>query len=177
MSTKWLLVTASLLLVPMLVVGQQQQPHKWSGQVQVTVAGDGQALTLVKSYVNRELRALGDVVVTDNADESEYFLSIIVVPVSGGYAVSALTADHLASEIAKITLEQGETKPDTATIDLVNKSMKPMYQITDHWLQTCSSSGLEKTIKEVVARFDVDTLQMHRDMHRSMQELLHPRKD
>jgi hypothetical protein len=177
MSTKWLLVTASLLLVPMLVVGQQQQLHKWSGQVQVTVAGDGQALTLVKSYVNRELRALGDVVVTDNADESEYFLSIIVVPVSVGYAVSALTADHLASEIAKTTLEQGETKPDTATIDLVNKSMKPMYQITGHWLRACSSSGLEKTIKEVVAKFDVDTLQTHRDMHRIMQELPRPRKD
>jgi hypothetical protein len=174
MKTQWLLATALLVLPPILAENQQQQPQKWSGKVQVTVAADEQALTLVKSYVNRELRALGDVVVTDNEDESEYLLSIIVVRDAGGYAVSALTAEHYASELAKLLLQQGETKPDT--IDLVTLYMKPMYHITGHWLQTCPSSGLEKTIKEGVAKFDVDTLQMRRDMDRSMQELLHPRK-
>ena len=129
----------------------------------------------MKSYVNRELRALGDVVVTNNADESEYLLSIVVSPVSGGYAISVLTAEHSASDIAKILLKQEGVKPDT--IDLVTAYMKPMYQIAGHWLQTCPSSDLEKTIKEVVANFDVDTLQMHRDIDRIMKEPLHPNKD
>jgi hypothetical protein len=139
------------------------------------VGGDGQAVTLVQSYVNRELRALGDVVVTDNADESQYLLNIIVLPISTGYTISVLTAEHFASDLAKILLEHGETKPDT--IDLLARSMKPMYQIAGYWLQTCPSSGLDKTIREAVAKFDVDTLQMHRDIRQIMNDTLHPKKD
>src|ERR1035441_2100066 len=132
MSTKWFATRTFVVLLPLLAAAQLQQPQKWSGRVQSIVDGDGQAVTMVKSYVNRELRALGDVVVTDNADESEYLLSIIVVPVSGEYAISVLTAEHLSAVAVKTLLEQGYTKPDT--IDLMNGFLKPMYHNTGHWI-------------------------------------------
>src|ERR1039458_4146983 len=163
MRTRWLATTALLVLPLVLAVGQQQlqqQPPRWSGRVEVAVSGDEPVVTSVKSYVAREARAVGDVVMTDN--EPECHLSIIVSTTSGGHAISVTTYKELKSSTVKWLLEKREIKPEVIA-DLVPHLAGYSFDIRQ-WLLTCPPSGLETAIRQgVIAKFDIDILQPLRD--------------
>ena len=74
------LVSSVILVSPGGVVSAQAEQQSFSARVQVYVQADNESVkSKVVSYVNRELRSLGDVVVTDN--EPQYTLDIILLEV------------------------------------------------------------------------------------------------
>lgn len=154
-----------LILSSALSVGQQQPP-KWSPRVQLTVDGEEQAVTLIKSYVSREFRALGDIVAVDTAPD--YHLSIVVLTITGGYAMSMVAdAPYNVSNLREM-LEDLKLKPDV--VGVLASWLKDGSIVKGHWLKTCPSAGLEVAIKEVVANFDVGTLQPGRDIWQKLIE-------
>lgn len=148
----------------------QQLPHR----VQIMVDGDKQGATLIKSYANRELRELGDVVVendepTHSQHSTEYHLGFVVLPITGGYAISIVAEDLNTTERElKSTLEI--RKIDPLTISLALNDVQDSSIVKSHWLRTCHSSALEAGIKAVVAKFDVEFLQPSRDFWRKTQK-------
>ena len=141
-----------------------QQPAQ---RVQVMVDGDDQGAMLIKSYANRELRALGDVVVENGVPASphastEYRLAFVVLPTTGGYAISVVVEELNTTErVLRGLLEYNKVKPEI--VEIAVSALVASSIIRGHWLRTCQSSALEAGIKAVVAKFDVEYLQPSRD--------------
>jgi len=134
--------------------------------VYLTVGGQDDGTTLIKSYANRELRALGDVVVWNGAPpvpqaSTEYRLNLVVLPTPGGYAISVVVQQlNTTRHLLKQFLEDKKISPEivSAALSMVDDSSI----VEGHSLRTCPSSGLEAEIKELVAKFDVEYLQPRR---------------
>src|SRR5579863_7160551 len=140
---------------------QPAQPPTWTRRVNLTVGGEELPMTLTKSYASRELRALGDIVVSD--DSPDYHLGLVVLSTVGGYAISVVT-----EQFSNI---KPHLKPETpaATVSW----MQTYSLLTGHWLVICPPSELDAAIKEVVANFDVHNLQPSRD---AWQKFFNPQK-
>ena len=165
MNTRRLLATALLLFCGLAVGQEQVQIQKWTARVRLIVEGDEPAATSMRSYVNREFRAIGDVVVTDH--DPNYRVSIVIRNVTRGYAISVVTCDETSIDTARVMIDAFN---DAAGLNIKGEAaatlifwMGDRYANVHHWLKICLSSELEAAIKEFVAKFDVESLQPVRD--------------
>jgi hypothetical protein len=165
-----LVLIFALASLPCWSQPRQQPPHR----VQITVDGDEQGATLIKSYANRELRALGDVVVENDEptrpqNSTEYRLGFVILPITGGYATSIVVEDLNTAEHSLRSLLEFK-KIDPLTISIAVVGVQDSSMVKGHWLRTYQSSALEAGIKAVVAKFDVEFLQPSRDFWQKTQE-------
>ncbi len=158
-----LFLILALASLPCWSQPKQQPAHR----IQVTVDGDDQGATLIKSYANRELRALGDVIVENGAptrpqDSTEYHFGFLVLQTTGGYAISVVVEDLNTTEHSLRDLFQIR-KIDPLTVSMALSAVQDSARVERHWLRICPSAALEAEIKAVVVKFDVEFLQPSRD--------------
>jgi hypothetical protein len=159
MGKLWFQIGVPLVLFSALARAQPPEPKKWAFKVNLLVDGSPQAVALVKSYVNRELRALGDVVVTDT--DPEYQLEIFVQQREDLYALSVVTWNQIDKKTFLPTLLKAyRVEPDSPIFSLLAQA----HLDVKHYLQTCTALRLDEGVKKVVAQYDVDTLQRDRDL-------------
>ena len=168
MSTNWLATTALLILPPMLAVGQQETPtsqvQRWSGRVKVMVVAAEPTLSAVTSYVNRDLREIRDVIVTD--DRPEYRLEIFVKKIADGYAISMIGCANVDTQPIRALLLESIQQPQVR--DFVMTLIDGAARVPQHFLELCPPKGLRDAIREAVVKFDADTLQLGRVLWRDL---------
>lgn len=163
MRTTWFSILVLLVASSLVAVAQQalQPPQKWVFRLNVQVDGNPQTVTLVKSYVNREMRALGDVVITQ--DDPGYQMEILVAQEAQVYALSVVTWNQLDKKTFLPTLLKAY-HVDPSQADPLFSILVPARLDTKHYLQACPILRLEEAVKRIVAQYDVDTLQKDRDI-------------
>ena len=144
-----------LCLLPGAVFGGEAPTFR----VQLVVHGTDDILVAVESYLSRELRALGDVIQTD--ENPVYMLAIRAKPstsqdgVMRGYAISTVILEYVdmdwVSQVSDI---------DEANLvrDVFKGSVRPLY----HWLSFSPPSELEDMCQSMIIHFNSKVLKSAR---------------
>jgi len=140
-------------------VGQVSFPEKWSGRVSVEVQADVEQLRNdITSYVDRELRSLGDVSVTDS--EPTYVLEIIAAKVHNtggaplGTSISVLiTRPLVGRSYFDMWLKD---KVASETIDALANYYAGAVEVVGH--STWYGADLQVQCRNIVTGFDTRVL-------------------
>lgn len=137
-------------------------------RINVNISGDPTTENLVRSYANRELRAIGDVDLVDK--KSDWLLSIICFQLEtksgypSGVAVSVvITECYPNAAIVSLLPSEKKQLGDEITSDL--------NLFKDHWLRAGSKDDLKQICAKVVADFDSLYLEEERHRWRRVQNL------
>ena len=158
----WSCVGIATLCACLLPGGAQGQTPQVRVGIDVTAEGDLQAE--LKGLVSRELRALGDVVVTDT--EPEYRLEIVGMETSTatgqrtGYAMSAIVTAPYHASLAKEYLEFLDI--NYVVVPEVVSYLDGAVAMRDHWVESGGINDLGTLCASLVARFDRATLAVWR---------------
>lgn len=116
--------------------------------------------------MSAELRGLGDVVVTDS--QPEYRLGLIVLATPGGYAISVLTDQYFNTKLYCAAISPPSVK--STFTDVPATDLQIVNLVAEHWLETAPLSALQQTVKGIVAKFDMDTLQPSRNISQTVRD-------
>lgn len=164
------LLVASVVLCNIPAVGAESEIRF---HINVNISADPAIKTLVRSYLNRELRALGDVELVDtNADWS---ISIICARIEsiGAYPPSVLLSiviTELYPNAAIVSMLPAESK------QLGNEITSNLYLARDHWVRSGSQENLQQICSKIAADFDILYLEKERQRWRNVQNLMQQKK-
>lgn len=154
------LAMAVLSLLVSVSIARCAEMPKYSTTVQIRLTAgeddDGKVLqNNAISYLSREIRALGDVRVTDTRPEWEMALIILRPKVNGtevGYSISYVLTRHSYPDylVDHISKQNPKLRP------VLNIYLKDVCTIEDHQLSIVPNDGLEAACKELVAGFDTE---------------------
>lgn len=149
----------------------QTDAEKFSVRVQVEVRANESIKSQILSYVNRELRSLGDVMLTDNSPR--YRIEIVALDLAsvGLVALSIVTIEQLDEEIIKVFLSSTLRK-DINESDPWFEDFRSYGRIEKHSLRTGPRKDLREFLENYVAEFDAEIL----EEDRKIWGLLHPAK-
>lgn len=161
---------ASVVLcsIPALGVESETRFH-----INVQISADPAIKTLVRSYLNRELRALGDVDLVDM--KADWSISIICAQIEsiGGYPPSVL-----------LSIVITERYPNAAIVSMLPAESKQLgdditsnlYLARDHWVRSGSQENLQQICSKIAADFDILYLEKERQRWRNVQHLMKQKK-
>jgi len=152
----------SLLLVPLFAINLlAQDPFR----VEVAVSADSSLESRINSYVRRELRDLGDIVIVDVVGNPEYSISVVALESDlQGYLISWVTNKVLQpSEFTFWTLEEWD-EPDEYTL---SQELAEQFHWQflgygtrlQHKLVKGPADDLRRRCEELVAEFDSEILE------------------
>ena len=197
---KRLLIAVSAVLLSLAVPAQETDLPKFSTTVRLIVRGEEDLQPRIKSYIGRELRALGDVEVVDaTADwhirivalEGRYVsgkkagdtvLSLVIarmqaewlswrLPVFGSDFHSDGTYEAASPRIKDLILNANTFE------DMLRPWLPHLCVIASQKVLTCETDELKEVCESIVIEFDTDVLQFERKTHRTSQEIVkkHPK--
>lgn len=140
-------------------------------RVNLTVTADDPLGRQVRSYIGRELRALGDVIQT----ESDYTYVIEVVGVSintgreKGYALSIVIKTRFSMGVFKYICSEG-WKLHSKSFHEIGQRL--VFESGEHLLRTGPMTALQEACRGVVAYFDAEKLQYLRDANQETWDML-----
>lgn len=154
-----LILASSVILVsPGGVVSAQSEQQSFSIRVQVSVEAESETVTSkIVSYVNRELRSLGDVVVTDN--EPRYRIGIVVL--EGAFVSGTRTGGIAFSTVFTIPLKR--TGPWRTLREVLKgqhfellliESLDDQELLVTHMVNIGATKDLRSMCEELVAAID-----------------------
>lgn len=157
-------IAVSLLLNS---VANPQETQPFSARVMVDITAPQNIKGTVTSYINRELRDIGDIEIVD--DNEEWLLEIIVLEfntISGskiGYTFSTVILQKFNNlYLERLIQEMWEEHVKMLTSNL--------YYCPRHSLQTSSTEDVRTTCNGIVAEFDTECLEAKRKLYRVMRE-------
>ena len=168
-------ITVVLLALAGSIVFAQEERPKFSARVQVFVGsreGEIASSTLqteAASYIKRELRSLGDVVISDQ--DPRYYIEVIPMAMTyesgrraGHIAISVVVGERLTKTLAGRILErylkaQGGDFYDDFLLPLVSNE----YLARTHRIYSGGSEDLRSLCEMLVAAFDSETIEPARD--------------
>lgn len=121
----------------------------------------------VSSYLDRELRSLGDVALVD--DHPSYEIEVVALKIknrngfSAGYALSTVVVQPFYSTFL-LALVKSPAK------GFVRRATSNLYYQPLQWLNTDSTGHLERICKDIIATFDAQVLEPQRKFMRSLEE-------
>jgi len=144
----------------------------FSGRVQVVVDANENIKAEIESYISRELRSLGDIIVTD--DEPRWILDILAIE-------SKKTGDYTTGIVLSIVIL--EPYNNKFLIEQVNPKYKAdalletmgLSEYTAHSVRTGPTDSLRNICNEVVADFDSKHLKQAREMRQKVINILQKR--
>ena len=126
------------------------QFEKFSARVQVIVDTDGQLGDDIKSYLNRALRSLGDVIITDN--KPDYRVKIVALEEQAGdgtklgYALSVLITmplDPLGLKFATAIIVGSKNEKDSLNLQKsIEKQVEGYELVLGHAVRSGGSDSL-----------------------------------
>lgn len=142
-------------------------------KVRIDVTADNDIKNSVSSYLNRELRSLGDVDIVDN--DYHWALSILAVQLTtiGGYKSGVAISTVILTPFTNAVFV-GLFKPEYRDGGLALTSN--LFQYPDQWLNVGQTDALQNLCKEVIAQFDTKYLEEQRKSYRSFKEFLEKQK-
>jgi len=168
--------------------GAQDKPvsvvEKFSARVQIQVDAEESLSDAIKSHLNRGLRSLGDVVITDS--KPDYTIKVVALGEHArngtvlGYALSVLITmplDPLGLKLATALIVGA--KDEKSSLDLqknIEKQVKGYELVVSHTIRSGDSDSLPMLCKEVVTNFDAETLEDARKAHQEIYEKSHKKK-
>lgn len=159
-------VCPSLLvcLLALLSIPCQAQ-SKSRFDVRLVISADEQIKGQIESYVSRELRSLGDVVLVDR--DELYTIAIIAFEVSNnnnahqlGYAFSVLITSSFPTDM--LTTVLSSHKVNREVVKNWDELVSDYKLVEDYHLITCDLNNLRKTCERIIADFDTKQLQPSR---------------
>jgi hypothetical protein len=138
---------------------------RFSVKVKVSLSSDDSIMTSVSSYLNRELRSLGDVELVDN--DPEWVIFVLALEIkrearrTNGVALSTV---FIRSFNNKVLGPLVEPKFKDAVLDLT--SNLSYYNNTNHSLNVGATEDLQEMCKEIIAKFDMKCLEESRKIFR-----------
>jgi hypothetical protein len=171
-----LILASSMILVsPGGVVSAQTEQQSFSIRVQVSVEAENETLTSkIVSYLNRELRSLGDVVVTDH--EPQYKLYIVAL--EGEFTSGTQTGAIALSTVLTMALKETTGGRMVKQLLEYKGSEWAFVLIEDErlflhlWVQTGGTKDLRSLCETIVATIDSKYFEAaRRDWQTSQDEL------
>jgi len=167
MKTKFLIICiASILLcIPRVVSAQKNQLPPFSARVSVSVSADENIKGLIESYIGRELRSLGDVVVTD--EKPEWIINIVALELENragtktGLALSIVILEPFNRILVQGMLQRKYKEPALLL-------MKNLVEYNGHWLRVGSNDDLRQICSSIVADFDTQYLKARRELYQKI---------
>ena len=158
-------VACAVVLLMVSTATSQSTPPAYTARVNMHVTGEGATESIVGSYIARELRALGDVVITDQ--NPRYDLSIVVIKTTNqaqnpiGYAISSVGLDLWSESLVRSLVGYFGIPNEKLDMfmDFANNGT-----IKHHFLQVCATEDIQETCSELVAVFDSDVLERSRKL-------------
>ncbi|MBW2569052.1 MAG: hypothetical protein JRE47_06690 [Deltaproteobacteria bacterium] len=142
--------------------------------IKMNISADPAIKILVRSYLNRELRALSDVEFVDiNADWS---ISIICARIEsiGGYPASiflSIVITERYPNAAILSMLPAESK------QLGDEITSNLYLARDHWVRSGSQENLQQICSKIVADFDILYLEKERQRWKNVQDFMQQKKN
>lgn len=163
----------SILLIATITLCNSSAQQDYKIPIKLMISGETGLEDQVRSYFNRELRAIGDVEVTDDKDGKESLMEISIVVMEptnkagvsiGGYIISIAVTDrssvvYLALAGISMTTDEGKRKQ---LLQFVPKN----GILVNHILQVLDSSQLPETCRSLVAQIDGSNIENNRKQRR-----------
>ena len=166
-----LLATIFILSSTSVATAQESELPKF--RVKVFVSADENIEGKIKSYINRELRSLGDVELVD--DDSEFELEIVAIEqmTESGNKVGIVLSTVISTKYDNwylLTLVPASKKEE------LDKQTANLYFFPDHWVKTGPTRSLRKLCNEIVADFDTKHLENIRKLERQYLDIIEKNK-
>lgn len=146
-------------LLPLICFAQEIKP--FSGRVSVSVSASDNIKGEIESYISRELRSLGDIVVTD--DNPRWILSIVALEstTKGGYKSGI--------ELSIVILEPFDNsyllnQVNETSKELISTMTSGLHSYSGHWLRVGSPEDLRSICNGIVADFDTQHIKPSREL-------------
>lgn len=138
--------------------------------VAVQISMEGSEETLVTSYINRELRALNDIEITNEAS-ARYIISIVMIKDTNSRGDEL---GYSASIVVTMLLNKNEVERLASTYPVETKpTVRDYYssfgRIEKHFLKVGDKNNLPLMCRSIVAKVDVDVFESDRGVHRAIQ--------
>ncbi len=150
-----------LFLLPLICFAQKTQ--SFSGRVGVYVSANENIKGEIESYISRELRSLGDIIVTDS--NPRWILNIVAMELltKGGYksgvVLSVIILEPFDNGLVKTLLVD---KTDRQMCVLLTSNL--YYYPKGHWLRVGAPGDLRNLCNGIVADFDTEYLKPARNL-------------
>ena len=150
-----------LWLLPIICFAQELQP--FSGRVSVSVSANDNIKGKIESYISRELRSLGDIIVTD--DNPRWILRIVALEstTKGGYKsgidISVVILKPFNNDLIISIISQVDEKSK----EVVSLLTSNLYSFSDHSLRVGAPEDLRSICSGIVADFDTQHIKPARD--------------
>lgn len=135
----------------------------FSGRVSVSVNANENIKGEIESYISRELRSLGDIIVTDN--NPRWVLNIVALEVStkGGYKSGVLLSIVILEPFDSSLLMDLVGDKNKQNKQLIYVMTLDLYSFSGHWLRVGAPEDLRKICNAIVADFDTEYIKPARD--------------
>jgi hypothetical protein len=146
-----------VMFLPAVCLAQDLKPY--SGSV-VVVNADDNIKGKIESYISRELRSLGDIVVVYDRREWILYISALKIKSQSGNKAGIV--------ISSIVLKQFNNKfiLDAVRDDVkefVSKSTSDLIEYHNDWLTLGNTDDLKRMCNSIVARFDTKHIKPERE--------------
>ena len=167
-SMKIIIILLSLFFNFSTVLSQSEK--KISFRVKVKITADYEIENSVKSYLKRELRDLGDIILTDqNPDWELSFIAIIGKTLSGyksGIFMSMVALETYKPAAVDHLLTQWRIN------DKIKEDVKRLtiglYSFSNHVVRIGSEQDIKSMCSSLIANFDTNNLEPRRKMYREI---------
>jgi len=160
-------------LLPIICYAQEIQPY--SGRVSVSISANDNIKGQIESYISRELRSLGDVIVTD--DNPDWVLHIVALePTSkGGNKVGiilsvVITRPFKSNGLNVLLIVLREVKKNER--EILSSMTADLNSIASHEIRVGSPEDLRNMCNSIVADFDTDQIKPFRESWLEMQDIV-----
>jgi hypothetical protein len=170
MRHKFILTAISLAYVLLTFQNAFSQESRFQFRVEIEVTADDSIKSEVSSYLNREIRSLGDVVITDNDPHLKISVLATENTVPKSYVISVVTSTPF-SDMWKQKLA-GDLSERTKSFWV--KFMSDKESINQHFVQI--GSDLSQVCKKVVALIDSEDIEPNRKEWQKATEILNRRE-
>jgi len=163
--TKYLMMIVILLFTSTLYCQMEG-----NFRVYINVIGDDSIKDNIYSYLSRDLRTLGDIVLTE--DEYDYELCVI------GLVAENKIGNEIGIVLSIVVNQKFDNKYFAENIfkNSDNKNLflsitGALYHEPKHYLYLTSTDGLKSLCSDFIVTFDVDTLQYVRDLRQKIKDI------
>jgi len=159
MKRRWfqsIIVLGAIAVLSLAAYAADTPNPRFSAKVKVSVGGEESIKSSVSSYLNRELRSLGDVEIVD--DNYEWAINItalenkIVGGKKSGFTIAAIFIQSFNNQLLRELVEPKHQ-------DFVIKMTSGLSYYPDGWVVIGGPESLQELCKKIIADFDTECLE------------------
>ena len=163
MKISWLSCIGFLFVFLLSSVICPAQDLKFTARVQIDVSGNENIKGLVGSYLNRELRSLGDVELVEK--DPDFFIAVGVLEIkptggrTSGFSLSTVVLHRFDNRIISSYFKDGYKEAGMALTSY-------LYRFPNMWVDIAPRDSLQEICKGIIANFDTQDLEPIRKLYR-----------